>query len=238
MSVIDTPLATRDDLRIAPVTFDLYRDIHKGIRSELFAVTRAAGALDPADESGRLALSQRVRSLAELLDSHAHHEDSVMQGAIDLHVPEVAEQVLVDHAVFDRRVYGLVSLAEAAATARPGEQRRTVHELYLALAAFTGSYLGHIDLEERVIMPALSRALDVAALAAMEEAIVSSIPPAEMARSLSLMLPAMNIEDRVEMLAGMQAGAPAEMFQTVMGLASDVLTGADMGTLVQRLAGG
>ena len=29
------------------VAVDLYRDIHKGIRTELFAVTTAAGSIDP-----------------------------------------------------------------------------------------------------------------------------------------------------------------------------------------------
>ena len=31
------------------VPFDLYRDVHKGIRSELFAITSAAGSVSPSD---------------------------------------------------------------------------------------------------------------------------------------------------------------------------------------------
>ena len=112
----DTPPITREDLRVAPVTFDLYREIHKGIRAELFGVTGQAGSLDPADEAGRVALFGRVRALADLLESHAHHEDTIMQPAVEEYVPAVAEQVIADHEVLDRRMYGLVALGEAVAT--------------------------------------------------------------------------------------------------------------------------
>ena len=233
--VTDRPPITREELRVGPVTFDLYREIHKGIRAELFGVTRHAGSLDPADERGRVALFGRVRDLADLLESHAHHEDTIMQPAVEQHVPAVAEQIIADHEVLDRRIYGLVSLAEAVATATVATRRHELHELYLGLAAFTGSYLQHIDIEERVVMPALSEALEMPGLLAMHEAIVSSIPPDEMARSLALMLPAMNVQDRVEMLAGIRASAPAEVFAGVLGIAEAALAPADMEALTTRL---
>ena len=56
-----------------------------------------------------------------------------------------------------------------------------------------------------------------------------------MAQSLALMLPAMNIDDRTEMLGGMQAGAPAEVFDGVWGLAGSVLAPADHAALAARL---
>ena len=45
---------------LRPVVHDLYRDIHKGIRAELFAVTETAGALDPASDADRAALAAHV----------------------------------------------------------------------------------------------------------------------------------------------------------------------------------
>ena len=56
-----------------------------------------------------------------------------------------------------------------------------------------------------------------------------------MATSLALMLPAMNIDDRTELLGGMQAGAPAEVFAGVWGLAGSVLAPADHRALGARL---
>ncbi len=57
-----------------------------------------------------------------------------------------------------------------------------------------------------------------------------------MARSLAVMLPAMNVDDRTELLGGMKAGAPAEVFQEVWGLASSVLDPADVEALAVRLS--
>jgi hypothetical protein len=56
-----------------------------------------------------------------------------------------------------------------------------------------------------------------------------------MARSLALMLPAMNIDDRTELLGGMRAGAPAEVFDGVWSLTGSVLGAADQAALAVRL---
>ena len=64
---------------------------------------------------------------------------------------------------------------------------------------------------------------------------MGSIPPEEMATSLALMLPAMNVDDRTELLGGMRAGAPAEVFEGVWALAGSVLAPADHRALAGRL---
>src|SRR5688500_6627149 len=69
----------------AIATFDLFRDIHKGIRAELFAVTSEAGSLDPADTGARIAVSEHVGRVVDLLVSHAAHEDAAIQPAIERH---------------------------------------------------------------------------------------------------------------------------------------------------------
>jgi hypothetical protein len=64
---------------------------------------------------------------------------------------------------------------------------------------------------------------------------VTDIPPDQMAAYLTIMLPAMNVEDRVELLSGMRAGAPPEAFAGVMALAGAVLPAADAVQLRTRL---
>ena len=87
-------------------------------------------------------------------------------------------------------------------------------------------------------MPALERAIGVEAVLGIHVAILSSIPPDEMGRSLAFMLPAMNLDDRTELLAGMRMTAPPEAFDGVVGLARSVLDPADFGALAARLGGG
>ena len=110
-----------------------------------------------------------------------------------------------------------------------------MRHLYLELADFTGTYLLHQDVEERIVLPALRTAIGPREILAIHGAIIASIPPDQMARSLAFMLPAMNIDGRAELLAGMRAGAPPQVFEGVWGLAASVLTPADHAALAVRL---
>ncbi len=220
---------------LALVTFDLYRDVHKGIRSELFALTTTAGNVDPSDRIGRFAVADHVASMQELLEEHAAHEDAVIEPELQRHAPDLAERIAADHQLLESRFATIVELSQAAAGAGPFAQRQLMHALYLELSAFTSGYLAHQLVEERAVMPALEQALGLEAVIDMHQAIVSSIPPALMAKSLSVMLPAMNLDDRAEMLVGMRADAPAEAFAGVVNLARSVLDPTDFNALADRL---
>jgi hypothetical protein len=234
MTITEPTLAAIDPTALELVPVDLYRDIHKGIRAELFAATEAAGRVDPADLAGRADLAAQVDGLVDLLVSHADHEDTHLQPAIEAHLPAQAEQIAADHERIEGRLDVLVELAQVDAGTGP-DPRTRAHRLYLELASFTAGYLEHQDLEERIVMPALDGAVGFEACLAMHQAIIASIPPDELARSLALMLPAMNLDDRSELLGGMRAGAPAEVFAGVWGLAGSVLRPEDVAALATRL---
>lgn len=217
-------------------SFDLYRDIHKGIRAELFAITSTAGNLDPTEHTDRSALADHVVSVFGVLESHAHHEDAVIDPALEEHFPGLAERVRNDHEILERRFARIVDVAGAFVHVDAADHRRLAQLLHLELAGFTSAYLLHQDLEEREIMPVLERRLGVEAIVAMHDAIVSAIPPDELARLLAFMLPAMNVLDRVEMLAGIRAAAPAPAFDAMVGLARSVLRPDEFTPVAERLA--
>ena len=232
MTIIDPQTTATTPLRL--VSFDLYRDIHKGIRSELFALTERAGNLDPSDRDDRADLAANVRRVAEVLVDHAAHEDEGVQPAMELHLPDLAERVEADHHTLDARIDVLVEMAVEAVDT-PGNTRWHAQRLYVELASFTSAYLAHQDLEERVIMPALEDVLGVDAIVGIHHSIIGSIPPEKMAQSLAFMIPAMNIDDRTDLLGGMQAGAPPEIFAGVWGLVGSVLSPQDHAALAARL---
>jgi hypothetical protein len=221
------------DFRIPAV--DLYRDIHKGIRAELFAVTVTAGSIDPSDRCDRAALADHITSVAGVLESHAHHEDAVIDPVLERHLPQLANEINTDHERLEAMFASITDLAGVAVDAAATEQRRLLQLLHLDLARFTSSYLEHIDLEERAVMQRLPQLIGIEEIAAMHGAIVGSIPPDEMARSLAFMLPAMNVDDRTELFTGMRLTAPPEAFDATIGLARSVLRPIDFATLANRL---
>lgn len=218
------------------VGVDLYRDIHKGIRAELFDLTREAASADPNSRIDLRALADHVRTVGDLLISHAKHEDLFIQPVLEIHVPEFAGEVAEDHESIDGRVVELVEWAASLTNAPVSDARTLVNWLQLELAAFTADFLKHQDLEERQIMPVLEGAIGPEAALEIHGAIVASIPPDELVRSLAVMLPAMNIEDRTELLGGIKAGAPAEVFDGLMNFSGSVLPLADFEALSARLS--
>jgi hypothetical protein len=234
MTSVATPVAgTRTPFEL--VTVDLYRDIHKGIRRELFAVTSEAGWIDPADDAARTALAEHVADVCTLLVAHAEHEDEHIEPVLAREHPGLAATIAEQHQVIDATLVDLEATALEAAAAPSAEQRARVHHLYLDLARFTATYLEHEEVEERIVMPALETAIGADAVLAIEQAIVGSIPPDEMARSLAVMLPAMNVEDRTELLDGIRSGAPAEAFAGIWALTQSVLDAPDVVALAGRL---
>jgi|tagenome__1003787_1003787.scaffolds.fasta_scaffold20965076_4 hypothetical protein len=231
MTVIETSVLRAFE----PVTLNLYRDIHKGIRGELFALTTAAGCLDPADRAGRADLARHVGSVVDMLVGHAEHEDAVIQPVLETYLPQLAETVAVDHPALEARIEEIAELATRAVDAPAFAQRDDVNRVYVELASFTSAYLAHQDFEERDIMPTLDRTVGFDEVLRIHHTIVGSLTPEEMATSLPMMMRAMNIEDRVELLGGMQQGAPAEVFTQVFGLVRSSLAPCEGDALAKRL---
>jgi hypothetical protein len=217
------------------VTLNSYRDIHKGIRTELFAVTASAGSVDPHDRSGRADLARHVETVADLLGAHAEHEDAVILPVLETQLPALAERIATDHPRIEAQIEDIRELAAALVDTADADARDDVFRVYVELASFTGTYLAHQDFEERDVMPALERTIGFEQVLTLHQALVSSIPPEEMAQTLPLMLRAMNIDDRTEMLGGMQQNAPAEVFAGVWNLAKSALTPSDARALGRRL---
>lgn len=236
MTVTTTTPLIAETAALETVTFDIYRDIHKGIRYGLFGVTQAAGEVDPHDRDAVQVVAGRWTDLVGVLVAHAEHEDDFIQPVIEQFAPEYAAEIAETHPRLEAQMAELEVLADRAADACSEQARLLTHRLYLGLASFTAQYLQHQEFEEFEVMVMLSQHLSFDELLTIDNAIVASIEPDMMARSAALMLPAMNIEDQTELYLGAQAGVPPEVFQGMLMLAESVLEPVRYDTLVQRLA--
>lgn len=209
------------------------RDIHKGIRAALFAVTTAAGQVDPADDFEVAALISEIADVAKLLADHAHHEDEHF-GPSTLPA-DLGERIEREHGLFDARVAWLLELAREAQGATPGDRRTAIHELYIEMASFTAAYLAHQDFEERIVVPALFDRDGADEMRAVHTRIIAGMTPEQFTRGAVAMLPALNIDDRFEMLAGMRAGMPTSAFAGMWSLTASVLEPQDTADVAARL---
>ena len=225
--------AAPDDDEIG-VAHDLYREIHKGIRYALFHTTMHAGRLDVGDADDVDDLLCRCTDLVELLHLHHHHEDGFVQPLLDVHAPALAAAVGAQHDAVESGLAELRRLGEQLTTVSHLGRDTVAHRLYLHLSRFTGEYLDHQLLEELQVMPALCAAVPPSELESLHAAIVQSIAPPVMADCMSVMLPAMNVGERAEMLGAMSM-APPEVFAVFRRAAKGALTPAEFAEVATRI---
>jgi hypothetical protein len=212
-------------------TLDLYREVHKGLRRALFGVCEMAGALDPEDETARQEFVSRFADLDLMLTLHHGHEDAGPLGDLIARItPEFVAELEAAHA---GAVDGLAELRSAVATFGPGSG--TAEQLYGHISAFTAGYLAHMNFEEKTVMAALTERSTFDELLAVQIGIRTSVPPDQMVVFMRSMLPAMNPDERTDMLGGMKAGAPPEIFDIFWATACDVLTADQLAVVADHI---
>jgi hypothetical protein len=216
------------------VSWDLYREIHKGLRLALFTTTTRAGSTDPAEEADIAALLSEWRDTEFVLRGHHHHEDDFVDTLIDEHASDLRTKVNEDHVAVERMLDELDAEARALSDTAGSERGAHLRRFYLNLARFTAVYLDHMAYEEEVVMPALNAALSDAELADVTAAIRGSVPPPDMCVFMRYMVPGMNLDERADMLSDMHANAPADVFELFRSAAEAALSPAEYRTLAER----
>jgi hypothetical protein len=211
----------------ATAPWDLYREIHKAMRFALAGITTRAGCADAGDEQSVRTLLEEWRDVAFVLDGHHAHEDEFCDPLIRRYASDLRDDLEQAHHRADQQLASLHVAAEGIRQATPTDRQRLLVGFHLALADFEASYLPHLHFEERTVMPMLNAAMSDAALEVVTHQIRSSVPPIDMCTYIRYMVPAMNFTERLDMLGGMYAGAPPEVFDMFRHAAQSALTPSD-----------
>ncbi len=203
--------------------WDLYREIHKALRFAVAGVTTQAGSADAGDEHAVRALLDEWDDVAFVLHGHHAHEDEFCDPLIRRHAADLRDELEAAHHEADRQLASLQTAADGIRAAAASGRDWLLLGFHLALADFEASYLPHLRFEECTVMPALNAAMSDADLEALTNQIRGSVPPADMCTYIRYMVPAMNFTERLEMLGGMYAGAPPEVFDMFRHAAESAL---------------
>src|SRR4051794_36661852 len=142
-------------IEAAPIPYDLFREVHKGLRHALFDLTAAAGAVDAADAAARCDLATSVRTTVELFHSHHGHEDDFVKPLLDTVAPALSAIVDAGHEEIDGRLDSLMRTAASLERSTGADAVVVALALYHELATFTARYLDHMAFEENEVMAAL-----------------------------------------------------------------------------------
>ena len=193
-------------------------DVHKAIRVELFDLVAEAGRLDPDDRGARIAHAARVarpRRLPRLPRRARGHATSTPPS------PRCCPS-RPRHRRRARRPRG-ARWTDLIGARRPRVRRPTATPAPRCTSSTSSSPRSPPPTSPTRTSRSGSscrrcRARSASSRCSRSTARSSArISPDDMGWSLSMMLPAMNIDDRAEMLGGMRAEAPPEVFAGVLG---------------------
>ncbi|MCF4167046.1 hemerythrin domain-containing protein [Zavarzinia compransoris] len=216
--------------------YDIYGGIHKGLRLALAHLLLRIGSADFADLRATAELLADLRAQLALSRAHLAHEEAHIHPALESRAPGAGQRLEHQHRHHEVRFEELADLIARLEVAQPGARPAIGHALYLAFSLFVAEDFAHMHEEETVTGPLLQAHFTDADLQAIEFGIISSLTPEENIAYMRLMLPAMTPAERLALLAGMKAGAPAEAFSAVIELAArPMLAAHDFAALVRGL---
>lgn len=216
--------------------FNIYAYIHKALRASMHSVLAAVGRMDPYDDDEVMRTTAEVLALLESCRSHVAHEDRFIHPAMQARHPGSADIGHAEHVAHRNDIAALTD-AVAAVQGRRGEARvAATAALYRTLALFVAHNLEHMDMEETVHNAVLWAHYSDDELHALERALIASIPPATLMQVLRAMIPSVAPAERASLLAGLQRGAPAPVFDAVLSIAREELDGRNWNKLMAALA--
>ena len=214
---------------------DMYSGIHKALRALMADTLLAVGRMDCDDALERAQTVQRVLELLDFCANHLKHENDFVHTAIEARAPGASEAIAHEH---EEHLAAIGRLSTAAGVLRDCaviERPLAARHLYRELALFIAENFQHMYVEETAHNAVLWARYTDAELAAIHDALVASIPPAEMMYTARWLVPFMNPIERLGLLDGIRAKAPAPAFQAILDTVQPHLTQQEWAKLARGL---
>ena len=198
--------------------FDLYAQVHKGLRAFMCATLVDFGRIDAADDQQAKALLDQLDELLEFCSGHIDKENDFVHAALAVREPGTALRIADEHAAHADAIEQLRAHAHTLACTRGGARRQAATRLYRALAVFVAENLAHMELEESQCNALLWAAFSDTELAELHGRIVAATAPEQMALSARWIVPNLTNAERDALLVGVRATLPAPAFNGLLDL--------------------
>jgi hypothetical protein len=203
-----------------PMRFDIYRPIHKALRLALSNLLIKLGSTDFQDEAAATEAIGALRQQILLSRSHLHHEEEYIHPLLEARSASASGSLEADHRHHERRLSELEELASAIEWSSPEDRSKLGQMLYLQFSRFVAEDFVHMAEEETETLSLLHLHYEDRELQEIEGRIVAAQPPEKLMHTVSLMVPAMNLPERVAFLRGIKASAPPEAFEALISVAA------------------
>lgn len=214
---------------------DMYAGIHKALRALMADTLLALGRMDHDDDLELAQTTQQVLALLDACASHLKHENDFIHTALEARAPGASAVIAHEHDDHLAHIGRLARTTTALLGAAMGDRASAALSLYRDLSLFIAENFHHMHVEETAHNAVLWARYTDAELEQIHDALVASIPPEEMMRTVRWLVPFMNPAERTALLADMRAKAPAPAFAAVLDTVRAHLTHNEWAKLARSL---
>src|SRR5687768_4428882 len=162
--------------------FNIFNQIHKALRAMLYDTSLALQQTYFADAEEAETALEKVRIVVDVFDNHAAHEDHFVLPAIQQYEPSLVDVFEVEHKkdyALSERLRGLLTVYDhAIKTEVKIETGQAINKAFIEFMIFN---LEHMAKEETVLNKILWRYYSDAEIMAINQRIIASISPEEIA---------------------------------------------------------
>lgn len=195
---------------------DMYGAIHKALRAFMADTLLSLGRADVDDGEELDRVTGQVVDLVDFCLSHLQHENAFVHPALEARASGASAAIAHDHVDHEHQIAELRSAALALRQVEAALRPAAAHGLYRALAVFVADNMLHMNVEETAHNAVLWSRYTDAELHAIHDALVASIPPQELMLGLRWMVPYLAPRERLGLLTGIRAQAPAPAFAAIL----------------------
>jgi hypothetical protein len=216
---------------------DGYLEIHKGIRRELCNWIIELGRLDGSNDVDVLKARSDFSTIEIILQTHASVEEEHFHPLLLACDENLVADLEREHKQCDlllsEAIEAFDMLCEGGTNDHPVWELQ--RDLCLKFAKFTGRYLVHLDNEESNASSVLWKNYSDEEILGLIMKVRGSTPPEIMAKFLTMMIPAVNVDERVAMFTAMKASAPQPAFEGACAMASNLLSADEWAAVCDRV---
>jgi hypothetical protein len=196
--------------------YDIYVNIHKGLRVFMSETLTRIGRLDVDNDRELSDGLHELNGLLDFCEAHIAHENTHIHPALEAARAGASDEADDDHVAHGEGIVTLRRMVEALMLLQGQARRQAVLRLYRQLAVFVGENLLHMHHEETEHNAVLWAAYSDAELLAIEGRIVASLSPEAAMTSMRWMVPAMSPADRLVLLGPLADMMPPPQFEALM----------------------
>lgn len=214
---------------------DLYGGIHKALRCLMADTLVAMGRMDCDDDLELARTTERVMELLDFCTMHLTKENTYVHAEMEARAPGATSAIAHDHVGHVEHIGELARSVAVLRHAAPQDRFALQQKLYAQLGLFVADNLQHMNVEETAHNAVLWARFTDDELHDIHNRIVASIPPQQMLFAARWLVPAMSPRERVGLLSGMKANAPAPAYQAVLDTVRPHLTDVEWAKLERAL---